>query len=199
MSTLDRYKVEIPEATSGEWSVEKFTVEDGFRLRMDPRAPTVGETYTRLMRDQRYDPVMSDTPAEIRDLLYVKLELQRPSVKTVLINGLGLGIVLKMALEQPHIERLDVVEISPEVIRLVAPYYDDPRVSIHQADAYILQWPTGQRWDVVWHDIWDDICTDNLEGMGKLHRRYGRRCEWQGSWQREYLQYRKRQERDRYW
>jgi hypothetical protein len=33
----------------------------------------------------------------------------------------------------------------------------------------------GKRYDMVWHDIWDDICSDNLEGMAKLHRKYGDR------------------------
>jgi hypothetical protein len=72
------------------------------------------------------------------------------------------------------------------VIALVGPHYArDPRVTIHHADAYTIRWPVGIRWDVAWHDIWADMCEDNLPGMATLHRRYGRRVEWQGSWGRE--------------
>ena len=51
------------------------------------------------------------------------------------------------------------------------------------------------------HDIWDDICLDNLETMATLHRKYGRRCDWQGSWKRDWLKYQQRREReqDRMW
>ena len=143
--------------------------------------------------------MMSDTPAEIRDLIEPWLKFKEPWVDRVLINGLGLGIVLKMALAQPHIQHIDVVEIEPDVIKLVAPSYDDPRVQIHAGNAYTIKWPKGQEWSVVWHDIWPNICTDNLEGMGTLHRRYGRRVVWQGSWQREYLQYQRRREQSCGW
>lgn len=197
----EQFKVDIPEGKSGEWAIEKFTVEDSFQLmRMMGRAPKVGETYTRLMRDKSYDgPMMSDTPAEINDLWEPYLWFKEDWVSHVLINGLGLGVVLKMALSQPHIQHIDVVEIDPDIIKLVAPSYPDSRVHIHEADALTIQWPKGYGWSVAWHDIWSGICTDNLETMGTLHRRYGRRTQRQGSWQREYLQYKRRQERDNGW
>jgi hypothetical protein len=64
----------------------------------------------------------------------------------------------------------------------VAPHIGDDRLRVIHADA--LKWmpPKVMRWSVVWHDIWDDISVDNLNEMTKLHRRYGRRCDWQGSW-----------------
>lgn len=200
----ERFRVNIPEERSGKWFVEKFTVEDGIallltNLKSPSRGLRAGETYTRLMHDKAHGPAMSDTPAEIRDLVEPYLYFKKPWVNSVLINGLGLGIVLKMALAQPHIQQIDVVEIESDIIKLVAPSYDDSRVQIHEGDAYSIQWPKGQGWSVAWHDIWTDICTDNLEGMGKLHRRYGQRVVWQGSWQREYLQYLRRSERNRGW
>ena len=66
-------------------------------------------------------------------------------------------------------------------------------MDIVQADAFtvklprpslFLHVPRDTRYDVVWHDIWDNICADNLPEMHRLHRRYGRRCDWQGSWAR---------------
>ena len=63
----------------------------------------------------------------------------------------------------------------------------------HQADALEYKPPRGEQYDVVWHDIWPNICTDNLPEMHKLHRKYGRRCNWQGSWCRaEHEYYRER-------
>lgn len=43
--------------------------------------------------------------------------------------------------------------------------------------------------------IWPEIVTTNLPEMTRLHRKYGRRVGWQGSWCREQLQYYARQER----
>ena len=196
-----RFKVDVPAGRSGDWQVQRFTMEKSiqvYRLEMVARAPVIGETYTQLIRDKSWGPMMSDTPAEIRDLAPARFAFKKPWVSHVLINGLGLGVALKMALEQPHIEHIDVVEIEPDIIKLVAPSYPDPRVHIHEADAYTIEWPKNYGWSVAWHDIWPDICADNLEGMGKLHRKYGKRVQWQGSWQRENLKARKRRE-GRYW
>ena len=197
----ERFKVDIPEGKSGKWAIEKFTVEDSFQLmRMMGRAPTIGETYTRLVGERTWDgPMMSDTPAEIHDLWEPYLTFKEPWVDRVLINGLGLGVVLKMALALPHIQHIDVVEIEPAIIKLVAPAYANPRVQIHLGDAYTIQWPKGVTWAAAWHDVWPSICTDNLDGIGTLHRRYGRRVRWQGSWQRQHLQSQRRRERNAGW
>ena len=106
----------------------------------------------------------------------------------VLVNGLGLGIYAQAVLEKPDVQKATVIEIAPEVIELVGTHLLDKygdRLEIIQADA--LEWrpPPRTRYDVVWHDIWDDICRDNLAAMKTLHRRYGRRCDWQGSWSRD--------------
>jgi CRP/FNR family transcriptional regulator, cyclic AMP receptor protein len=55
-----------------------------------------------------------------------------------------------------------VIEISEEVIALVAPYITDHRLRVVHGDALKWMAPRGLRWNVVWHDIWDDICADNL-------------------------------------
>lgn len=101
----------------------------------------------------------------------------------VLLNGLGLGMVLGAVLQKEEVEQVTVIENSPDVIALVADHYRiDPRVSIILADAFIWTPPKGAFYDCVWHDIWPAICSDNLPEMIKLHRKYGRRCDWQGSW-----------------
>lgn len=122
--------------------------------------------------------IMSDTPDELRDLR----EFRYQATGAVLINGLGLGIATCMALGKPEVTSVTVIELSQDVINLVAPHIIDSRLTIIQADAYTYLPKKGTKFDVVWHDIWDTICADNLEGMKRLHRKYGKRATWQGSW-----------------
>lgn len=142
-------------------------------------------TYHRLVVDGRM--WMSDTPVEKRD--------HRPAVDAmrrggrVIINGLGLGLITAAALRLGC--HVDVVELDQRVIDAVSPWLVDVAAErggvlvVHQGDAYGYQWPAGARWDVAWHDIWPSISVDNLKGMHRLHRRYGRRVSWQGSWCRQ--------------
>jgi hypothetical protein len=138
---------------------------------------------------------MSDTDAEIRDHLSAMWRIDRKETRRVLINGLGLGVVLKRAIEAPHVEHVDVVEIDDRVIELVGPHYACDKLTIHHADAYeqARKWKPGTRWCVAWHDIWRDLCEDNLPEMARLHRSYGRRVDWQDSWGKGLLESRRRQ------
>ena len=85
-------------------------------------------------------------------------------------------------------ERVTVVEVNQDVIDLVGPHYSAlygaHHVEIVHGDALTYQPPKKVRYGAVWHDIWANICPDNLPEMHKLHRRYGRRSDWQGSWSR---------------
>jgi len=137
--------------------------------------------------------MMSDTPDEMRDH-YVPLH-QASGV--CLVTGLGLGCVVQGMLEKRDengefaVEKVIVVELEEGVIELVgkplkAKYGD--RLEIRHADALTYRPPMGEKYDAVWHDIWPTICEDNLDTMATLHRKYGRRCNWQGSWQRSHLQ-----------
>lgn len=140
--------------------------------------------------------VMSDVRDEYRDHAYAISQ----AYGRVLIHGLGLGCYLKAILAKPEVLHVDVVELEEDVIALIGPYFaDDPRVHIHQGDAYTYEFPKGTTWDVAWHDIWADKCTDDLALHAKLNRRYGRKVSWQGCWAHEYLLYRRRQEREPVW
>lgn len=177
----------IPEGTSGVWAVERFTVSaedaqfEALRaLFSSARGRGVPEgTYTRLTR--RGAVIMSDTPNEIRDHLPFIYKARG----RVLIAGLGIAMVARAVLEKPEVEHVTIIDLSPDVIALVAPAlkakYGD-RVEVICAD--ILTWkpPKGARWNAAWYDIWDNICEDNLKEMGTLHRRFGTKVDWQGSW-----------------
>ncbi len=197
------YKSAIPAGVSGEWRVEKFTVtpenESWERVRAiagcGGRFVTAGN-YTRLLH--RGNIVMSDTPDELRDMSI----FLRHATGLVLINGLGLGVALEQALGKREVFHVTVIEQSADVMALVAPYFRQNyggRVEIICADAFTWQPPKGSRYNTVWHDIWADITTDNLPGMSRLHRKYGHRADWQGSWCRERCQWMRKQDQRRGW
>lgn len=189
MNWYEAMVVDLPECEQDGLKVERFTVEDHSieNLRLGSRATRPG-TYTGLKLNGRL--WMSDTDAEKRDHMVAMRQISGLRARRILINGLGLGMVLKAALTLDHVEHVDVVEIDERVISLVGSHYaQDPRVHLHHADAYeqMSRWPVGTRWDVGWSDIWPTICTDNLVGMTKLRRSYGRRTHWHDCWGRDLL------------
>jgi hypothetical protein len=176
--------VSLPEGQIGKWTVKRFTVSEqdakftALRAAFKGRGYVPAGTYTQLHCQGR-GIVMSDTPDERRD----HYEAVRRAEGHVLINGLGIGMVLAAVLKKLEVSKVTVVELDPDVVALVGPTYTiDSRVHIVTASAYDYQPPKGERYGAVWHDIWDHICGDNLEGMTKLKRKYGRRTDWQGCW-----------------
>lgn len=175
--------VSLPEGREGQWAIEKFEVPPDavgtISFALKGRAIRPGE-YTRLVHQER-GVVMSDTPAEKRD----HVGFVHNAKGHVLINGLGIGMCLGAALAKLEVERVTVVEIDPDVIALVGGHYAaDSRVQIVNASAFEYKPPRGIRYGAVWHDIWDDMCSDNLPEMMSLHRKYGKLADWQGSWGR---------------
>jgi hypothetical protein len=176
------YKVDVPEGVSGNWRVEKFVIqEDDPNLALyalDGR-PVEPGAYTRLIHNESYAPMMSDTAYEIQESLHF-IDLARGRV---LINGLGLGVVVKALLKKPEVTRIDVVELEQDIIDLVAPtYHRDIRFKVYQGDAFTFRFPKGTTWDFAWHDIWPFIRTDNLEEITKLKRRYINKACYQEAW-----------------
>lgn len=139
---------------------------------------------------------MSDTPDEYRDHVAAILKARGK----VLIHGLGLGCYLSAILTKPEVSSVDVVERDGDVIALVGPYFaGDSRVTIYHDDCFLKRWPKGSRWDVVWHDVWESKCTDDLAAHSKLLCAFGRRATWQGAWAHDYLTWRRAQERRAGW
>lgn len=194
-SWLDEYmpKVDLPEGKSGPWSVEKFEVSQteaaSFNLSLmfsgvGHRSIDTG-TYTRLVCKGR-GVVMSDTQAERKDHLAFLSAVEGLKAKKVLVMGLGIGLVARALLGKAScVKELTFLEKDPDVIKLTWPTLKKRykgKVRLIKADALEYRPAKGERYDVVWHDIWDGICLDNAPEMTKLKRRWGRRCEWQGAW-----------------
>lgn len=181
--------VTVPEGSCGDWSVQLFTISEDEARWANVRASIKGRggiragTYTKLVHARR-GIIMSDTPDERRDHFGPVMN----ATGDVLITGLGLGMVLAAVLKQPGVETVTVVEIDPDVIALVGTHYAaDPRVKIINANAFEYKPEKGARFGVVWHDIWDNLCADNLPQMTRIKRRYGRFADWQGCWGENFI------------
>lgn len=218
-----KYQVDLPEGERGDWRVERFEFREADSPLFNMRLAFSGQagrtipdgTYTRLRHKTR-GVVMSDTLAEIGDHSELFGVLERgpwaPNgrrsgelPRRVLIHGLGIGMSLRWALLQPHVEHVDVVEIDHDVRHLVGFHYQEmshrlgKKLVIHWGDALRYRFPRGTRWDVVWHDVWDEINLDNLEQVARLKRRYGRAAGWQGAWAEPELRRLQRQARYSPW
>ena len=164
----------LQEGKSGVWELKKFSVtkeEARFHaLRCaingySERAVAEGE-YWKLTRNGYI--VMSNTPAEVYD----HINFIRAAKGKVLIAGLGLGMVLQEVLKKDSVTKVTVVEISEDVINLVAKSYQDPRLEIVNEDIFNFK-PT-EHYDFGWYDIWDDISGDEYEEMKKITRKLSR-------------------------
>jgi len=189
----DLMTVSVPVGTRNAVSISRFDIskEDVSFAMMKGgmRFYTPPGTYTRL--DRNGELWMSDTHAEMADH-YGPVERARSLTdnRRVLITGLGIGMVVQAMILLPDPQHIDVVEIDRNVIDLVGPHYEKlaaehgKTLTIHHGDAYDRKALFGKddRWAVVWHDVWLDVCTDNWDGMKALRRSYGRYAEWQGCW-----------------
>lgn len=176
----------LPDQVRGSWKIDRtiVTQEDAdwsnmrARVRGNRHLIVKPGEYVRLMRGNTV--VMSDTSME-RSSHWQPLHL---ATGRVLINGLGLGMIAQSIAAKPDVSSVEVIELDADVIAMVKPQLD-PKITVYHASAFDWQPPKGARWNLVWHDIWDTICSDNLPEMIALHRKYGRRCDWQGSWMRD--------------
>jgi spermidine synthase len=151
--------------------------------------------YARLLVDNHL--VMSDTSME----RYSNVEFLRHAHGNVLVAGLGLGMILHPALAKPEVAHITVIEKYQDVIDLIAPTLPSGELEIICAD--IFEWTPvkGRKWNVIYFDIWPDICTGNLEDMAKMHQRFKGRLDrtdsycWMSSWMRDRLKAERRKDR----
>lgn len=187
MSIIEQ--VTVPEGKCGDWTIERFEITKhaamigSIRAMQDGRGVVKPGFYTALKHARR-GIIMSDTLDEMRDHYSAVLNAK----EHVLLNGLGIGMVLNAILKRDAVKMVTVIEKESDVISLAGPHYQrDNRVEIICGDAFTYQPPKGLRYGAVWHDIWDNLCGDNLPEMTKLKRKYGRRTDWQGCWGEHYI------------
>lgn len=194
-TSVEYFHSEVPEGSAGAWVIERVLIpQREYDPAADPRPDCFKFRpgfYTMLRREETQ--FMTD--------LYDEWWTQRAAIEQavrrggeVVITGLGLGLVAESILLHPlsRVERITIVELSPDVVRLVAPYLCSRypgKVDVIESDAFTWQPPPGRRFTVGWHDIWPDPYKAENEGeINRLEQRYRSWCDWQGFWPRSYLE-----------
>jgi predicted membrane-bound spermidine synthase len=82
--------------------------------------------------------------------------LLRPASSDVLVVGIGSGITVGAVTRHPGVQRVDAVEISPEVVAAARHFraanhnaLEDPRVRVYEEDAKAFLLLTDRRYDVI--------------------------------------------------
>jgi spermidine synthase len=98
--------------------------------------------------------------------------LLHPQATTALYLGVGTGATLGAVTRHPELEHVDAVELVPAVVDQLHHFadingevYDDPRVTIHRADARRFVAASTQRWDVIVADLFHP----GRDGAGGLY------------------------------
>jgi hypothetical protein len=180
---------------SGDWELREFAVtKDDEKIQMlNPSYRQLGRfvpagTYLQLLREDII--VMSNTPDELKDFKYFLDECnmlyKRKGAKIdILIAGLGMGCVVDALLKSDCGAEITVVEKSQDVINITAPKYKDCKnVKIVEDDIFELDNKKlpSKHYDIAWFDIWDDICSSNIEEFKKLRRKYSRKAKLKRFW-----------------
>lgn len=183
---MPKIDLDLKPGKAGVWEVKPFHISENDakwdRVRCaingcSERAVRAGDYWMLTENGCLY---MSNTPAEVND----HMSFIKQAEGSVLIAGLGLGMVIKALLEKPGVTRIVVVEKSKDVIDLVGwAYTCDPRVEIVHAD--IFEYKPKEHFDYAWFDIWIDIDGDNYPEIKRLHRRFARHATVKDSWCRK--------------
>ena len=166
-------QVKVPEGQDGYYRIQRI-----------PRIPSI-PPHTALFRGPVYECIASDSPGDLAAYIEATDRMRQPEVGSVLILGLGLGIVVQAALMNPDVREVVAVEQAPEVVRLVGPVYSsDPRFRAIVADALLWEPPTGGCFDAIWADIWCQVSPQMLREARALKARYEAHLHqhWFGFW-----------------
>lgn len=179
----------VPDGEFGPWKIRTTTLTKSDVMLANLRAIRDGNHYLicnpgtyRILTHSERGVIMSNTQMERR----TSIEARAFAKGRVLINGLGMGMVLEGLLALDRVTSIRVVEIDADIISHVGSYFKstDPRVEIVHGDAYEYKPSKGERYDYVWHDIWNEISASNLPKMGQLLRKWSKRAGKQGCWSR---------------
>lgn len=189
------FRSDLPEGRSGDWFIEKFSVSAPSRSDRDESSLSLGErvragTFTRLNHGS--ETFMTDLYDEwLTQAVAIREACARGG--EVLVTGLGLGVAVEGMLRTTgsKVARVTVIEKSADVVALAASHLSErfgDRLRVLVADAFSWRPALGERFTVVWHDIWPNPHDrDRWSEMAMLEQRYRPYCDWQGCWVREYL------------
>lgn len=102
--------------------------------------------------DNNWHTLMVDDPIHwlgMKELAQLTLQ------GTVLVGGLGLGLILFHLTAREDITAIKVVEIDPEVIKFIKPHLpSDSRLEIVQADFFTYLLNTSEKFNTTIVDLW---------------------------------------------
>lgn len=192
----------IAEGRVGEAEVQHFEVDAAasrFTALRGGREFVPPGRYVRLkVGGQLY---MSDTSYEQRS----NYEVVRRAHGRVLIAGLGIGMILLPILRKKEVSAVVVVEKSNDVVALIEPQVRHKKLSVVTADIFEWKPAKGEKFNVIYFDIWADQSTDDLAEMATLHQRFKYHLDrsddyrWMQSWNREVLLDDRRREKSEIW
>lgn len=144
----------------------------------------------------REETIMSDSTMEWES----NEAIVREAHGDVLIAGLGIGMILVPIIKKPEVRSVTVVEFYEDVISLVHPNISkiDPenKLTIIQGNIFEIDGQlTEKKYNVIYFDIWNGICTDNLEQVKMLKRKFRKFLDktdpnkYIGAWMEEELRY----------
>jgi len=191
----DAWKVTVPVYDNNGVKIERFEVTPqeavtsqlraAFNPQRGDRSVLPGE-YTRLLVD---DTIwMSDTPAEIRDLDSIDHWMHVCREGSMLIVGLGLGMILHRAIVTHNMRQIDVVEADWRVVSAVNDHYQalakehGTALAIWNDDIHKLRLASTLYWDLGFFDIWAHIDHEDLPEVTRLRRRFASRLGHFEAW-----------------
>ena len=182
-SFVPMYKI-LKEGRSGNFKVEKnkITKEDvriaEIRAVINPRniPPKVG---TLMVLSRKSDRSWRDNEVMMSDAEFEKQtnrEIVNVARGNVLIAGLGIGMVLVPMLNDSEVEKITVIEKEKDIIDLIYPQIKkhdiDNKLEVINADIFQVDLPKERKFDIIYFDIWDNVCGDNWEQMKTLKKKF---------------------------
>jgi spermidine synthase len=184
MSTFPNMADLIPPSSLGVATIEHYEV-----TKMDAMMATIRGMYTETGKvailKVNGATFMFDTQHERRSNSQIVWEAKGD----VLIAGLGLGMILHPILANDKVSSVTMIEKYQDVIDLIRPTLPfSSKLTLVCADIFKWKPQPKVKWDVIYFDIWADMCTDHLKEIAQLHQRfkfYKRKGGWMDSWGRD--------------
>lgn len=156
--------------------------------------------YTRLVVDGKM--MMSDTAME----RWSNRDFVKSANGRVFIAGLGLGLIIQPLLDKEIVTEIIVVEKYQDVIDLVQPKFNHPKLKVICADIFEYKPVKGELFDTIYFDIWPEISTDNLDEIKVLSNKFKNHLNrtnpfsFMDAWLKDYLRKKRKDEnKNSYW
>lgn len=185
----DALPVPIHEGKSGPWTIKTDDLGAVQSIAQNLQSMLHGSGFDSFIKPGRYTQllhkergvVMSNTPMEVT----TNMDFIKAAQGRVAINGLGLGMVVLALLQKPKVQHITVFEIDPHIIAMVGDWFlmnHGDKVRIVQADALTSTPGPKEHYDIVWHDIWDDITDLRIPEMERLRAKWANHASQQMFW-----------------